>query len=371
VKGARRASLGQVWTRLRGGSLEPGRAAASVAIGIFVGCMPIYGAQLLVVLAVCIPLRLDSAVAYVAAHVSNPLTIPLVLATEMEAGSLLLTGRHAVFDMKAVEHSSVGELWQIVLRSVGQLAVGAVSIGSVLAMLGALVTWFVVHGIRDVSSRPFAEARKRTLARYADAPPSVRGYLSSKLRTDPSLESIAALPGSFGRVVDAGCGYGQIGLALLELGRADTVVGFDDDPRRVGIASSAAGDRARFETRSLPGLEFPEADTVLFVDSLHYIPVEQQNTVLERAARALAPNGRIVVRDVDSSSSIRSSLTQAAERLAARFRGRAIEFGFRSRADLLRQLGRLGLSTGQQGQAEFSMTQNVLTVATKPGGALP
>lgn len=370
MNGARRPSLGQVWTRLRGGSLEPGRAAASVAIGIFVGCMPIYGAQLLVVLAVCVPLRLDSALAYVAAHVSNPLTIPLVLAAEMEAGSLLLTGRHAVFDMKAVEHSSLAELWQIVIRSLGQIAVGAVSVGTTLAGLGALVTWFVVTSITDPSDRPLAEARKRTLARYAGAPPSVRGYLSSKLRTDPSLASIAALPGSFGRVVDAGCGYGQIGLALLELGRADTLVGFDDDPRRVGIASRAGGEAARFETRSLSGLEFPEADTVLFVDSLHYMPVGQQDTVLERAARALAPNGRIVVRDVDGSSSLRSSLTQAAERLAALFRGRAIEFGFRSKADLTALLGRLGLATGDDDTA-FSMTNNVLTVATKPGKSLP
>lgn len=328
--------------------------------------MPIYGAQLLVVLAVCVPLRLDSALAYVAAHVSNPLTIPLVLAAEVETGSLLLTGHHAVFDMKAVEHSSVGELWQIVMRSLGQIAIGAVSIGTALAMLGALVTWFVVAGMTDVSDRPLAEARKRTLARYASAPPSVRGYLSSKLRTDPSLESIAALPGSFGRVVDAGCGYGQIGLALLELGRADSVVGFDDDARRVEIANRAGGDAARFETRNLSGLEFPEADTVLFVDSLHYMPVERQDAVLERAARTLAPNGRIVVRDVDGRSSLRSALTQIAERLAAVFRGRSVEFGFRSKAELALLLGRFGLTTENTDATAFSMTNNVLTVATKP-----
>jgi uncharacterized protein (DUF2062 family) len=364
VKGASRSRFAQVWSRLRGGSLEPGRAAASVAVGIFVGCLPIYGAQFLVVLAVCVPLRLDVALAYVAAHVSNPLTLPFVLAVEMETGSLLLNGQHASFDMAAAKSLGVTAIGS-------QIVVGAIAVGAFLAAVGALVTWFVVDGIKDISERSFARARKRTLARYAGAPPSVRGYLASKLRTDPSLRSIAALPGPFGRVVDAGCGYGQIGLALLELGRADTVTGFDDDARRVSIASGAGGASARFEAKSLAAVEFPEADTVLFVDSLHYMPVAQQDAVLERAARALAPNGRIVVRDVDGGTSVRSSLTEAAERLAAFFRRRPVEFGFRSRTDLAGLLGRLGLVLSNVDHIAFSVTNNLLTVATKPGEPLP
>jgi len=360
VSGAHRLSLAQVWSRLRGGSLEPGRAAVSVAIGIFVGCLPIYGVQLLVVLAVCVPLRLDAALAYLAAHVSNPLTLPFVLAAEMETGSLLLTGHHAAFDLEAAKKLGVTALGT-------QIVVGALTFGSALALIGAVATWFVVHGIRDIAQHAFAQARARTLARYASAPPSVRGYLSSKFRTDPALRSITALPGSFGRVVDAGCGYGQIGLALLELGRADSVVGIDDDERRVDIARRAGGTNARFETGSLTDVEFPEADTMLFVDSLHYMPVDAQDAVLVKAARALAPGGRIVVRDVDAGTSVRSAFTEAAERFAALVRGRTVEFGFRSTTDLVGALGRLGLVPSKQDHSDWSATNNVLTVATKPG----
>jgi SAM-dependent methyltransferase len=238
-----------------------------------------------------------------------------------------------------------------------------------LALVGAAVTWTLVHRIRDVAQRSFAAARKRTLARYGTAPPSVRGYVSSKLRTDPSLRSIAALPGSFGRVVDAGCGYGQIGIALIELGRAETVTGFDDDQQRIAVASGAGGTQARFEAKTLVDVDFPEADTVLFVDSLHYLPIQAQDALLERAARALAPGGRIVVRDIDSGTSVRSSLTEAAERLAARFRGRSIDFGFRSTTDLVGTLGRLGLVPAKAEHVDWSMTNNVLTVATKPASA--
>jgi uncharacterized protein (DUF2062 family)/SAM-dependent methyltransferase len=365
VKGESRARLAQVWSRLRGGSVEPGRAAASVAIGIFIGCMPVYGAQLLLVLAICVPLRLDSAVAYLAAHVSNPLTLPIVLAAEMEAGALLLTGHHAAFDVGAAEHLDIGALWRLVLGSIWQITVGALSVGAALALLGAVVTWFFVTGVRDLAERSFVAARKRTLARYAGAPPSVRGYLASKLRTDPALRSIAALPGSFGRVVDAGCGYGQIGLALLELGRAETVTGFDEDARRIDVASRAGGTEARFDAKRLSDLEFPEADTILFVDSLHYLPRDEQDRILERAASALAPGGRLVVRDVNAGSGLRGAVTAAAERFAAFARGQTVNFGFRSRTDLVTALSGIGLMPANAESAEWSMTNNVLTVATK------
>lgn len=361
MKARRRATFAQVWSRLRGGTLEPGRAAASVAIGIFVGCLPIYGVQLLVVLAVCVPLRLDAALAYVAAHISNPFTLPFVLAVEMEIGSLLLSGRHATFDLEAAKRLGV--------TTVGaQIVCGAVVLGAVLGFVGALVTWVFVQSVRDLANRAFGLARRRTLARYRGAPPSVRWYLRVKLRTDPALRTIVALPGEFGRVVDAGCGYGQIGLALLELGRARTVTGRDGDARRIAIAKAAAGDAASFAVEGLSELEFPEADTVLFVDSLHYLPVEEQDRILARAAAALSPAGRLVIRDVDAGASIRGAATEAAERLSAFFRRHSVDFGFRSTTDLVAALARVGLApyTASGERTDWSMTNNVLTVGVKP-----
>src|SRR5689334_19523833 len=42
-----RTALRAGWQRLRGGELSPRRAAASVGVGIFVGCFPLYGLQTL------------------------------------------------------------------------------------------------------------------------------------------------------------------------------------------------------------------------------------------------------------------------------------------------------------------------------------
>jgi len=193
--------------RLRGGGLSPGRAAASVAVGLFVGCLPVYGVQLFLVLLICMPLRLDSALAYVVCHVSNPLTLAPLLWLELEIGALILTGHGAVLRLSEVK--------RLGFAAVGaQLVLGAVICGAVLASAGAIAAWVLAHRVRDARHRAFAEARARTLSRYARASRSARTYIGLKLRTDPALAAIVALPGDFGRVVDAGCGFLQIGLCL-------------------------------------------------------------------------------------------------------------------------------------------------------------
>src|SRR5205814_224172 len=155
-----------------------------------------------------------------------------------------------------------------------------------------------------------------------------------------------ALPGGFGRTVDAGCGYFQLGLCLLELGRLETLLGIEVDPSRAEVAAIAASSGAAgagVELANLPDASFPAADTFLFVDSLHYLPLDAQDSVLERAARALTPGGRLVIREVDSGASGRSWFTELLERRAAKKRGRKEGLVFRSSAELARRLTELGL----------------------------
>jgi predicted RNA methylase len=82
------------------------------------------------------------------------------------------------------------------------------------------------------------------VARYASAATEARWYVATKLVTDPALDAITGLSGPFGCVVDLGCGFGQIGLALLELGRATSCLGIDSDEKRVWVARQAGGDAA-------------------------------------------------------------------------------------------------------------------------------
>ncbi len=154
--------------------------------------------------------------------------------------------------------------------------------------------------------------------RYRDAPASDRHYVAIKLRTDPILTQLLACPWVGGDAVDGGCGRGQLGLALLDGGHITSLVGFDFDTRKVGVANRAANGQARFWEGDLRDAAFPAADTVLLIDVMHYLDTEVQVPVLQRAAAALRPGGCLVIRDIDGRSPWGGWLARSLERLGVR-----------------------------------------------------
>jgi uncharacterized protein (DUF2062 family) len=282
--------LGRLWRRLRGGSLSPGRAAASVAVGLFVGCLPLYGVQFALVLAVCMPLRLDVALAYVVTHVANPLTFPFFLSADMEVGSLILTGRHATLGLTALKRLGF-------IAGGAQVLLGSVVVGGSLAAVGALVVWVLVKRVQDRRERDLIEACRRTVLRYESAPDEVRSHLGKTLRHDPALRELLRIDGNFGRAVDTSAGYGQVGICLLELGRATSVIGIEASPSRVAIANGAGHASTRFECADLAVAPFERADTFLFLGSLLEMHPSLREEVLARAVAALDDGGRIIVRE--------------------------------------------------------------------------
>lgn len=338
--------------------MSPARFAASVAVGLFVGSIPVFGVQLALVLAVCIPFKLDAAIAYVAAHVSNPLTLPIFVLAELEVGSLVLAGHRARLSVHAVRSLGLAGFGK-------ELAVGALIVGAALALTGGATTWAFARVARNRRDEKLVLARRRTLDRYHGADSKIRGYVSGKLHFDPALDGLAALEGSFGRLLDAGAGYGQLSLALLELGRATSVRGFDPEPSRIAAANDAAGGVARFDVADFDGATFTESDTVLFVDCLHYVDKAVQDAALGRAARALAPGGRIVVREVNGAGSPRSRFTIALERLARFYRGESGSFCFRPASELVQTLEQLGLACAIVVEDGWSLLDNVLIVARR------
>ena len=129
------------WRRLRGGELTPSRAAGSVGFGLFVGCLPLYGLHLPLCLAVCVPLRLDTAVAYLAANISNPFVAPWLLLLEVQAGSVLIDGHLAPFSVVAARQAGISGY---VLFG----AVGAIVVGATVSTLGALAAGAIAARLR-------------------------------------------------------------------------------------------------------------------------------------------------------------------------------------------------------------------------------
>jgi uncharacterized protein (DUF2062 family)/2-polyprenyl-3-methyl-5-hydroxy-6-metoxy-1,4-benzoquinol methylase len=352
-----------LWRRLRGTPGSPIRAASAVAIGLFIGCQPLYGLHFVLVLVVCLPLRLDGVLSYLAANISNPLVAPFLIFSEVEVGSLLLTGRFVAFDVEQARSTGAAGFAQ-------QLFVGGLAVGAALALLGFVIAYAIGARRRDRSSEAPAtnatqQALERTRARYAQVPHADRYYVAGKLAFDPVFDLIATQAGSFGRVLDLGCGRGQLSAFLLELGRASEVVGVDSDARKVEVARQAVPE-AKLLVADAAGFELPIADTVLLVDFLHYLPRQEQDALLAAGARALAPGGRLLVRELDGDPSARSRITRFFEWCARRLginRGRATHY--RPASELTALLEGAGLNCSIQGASVGTPFSNVLIVAAQ------
>ncbi|MBN1608858.1 MAG: DUF2062 domain-containing protein, partial [Polyangiaceae bacterium] len=301
------------------------------------------------------PLRLDVVVAYLAANISNPLVAPFLLTLEIETGSLLLTGELVPADIERFRATGLAGL---ALEGV----LGSVIVGLTLASMGAALTAALV-GRRRTEPDELEQATVRTLARYRDAPIGDRSYVAAKLGTDPIVAALHSLPGSFGVLLDAGAGRGQLSLLALELGRATHVVGFDWDTRKTGLAQRAARGEAHYFEADLRSVCWPPADTILMADVLHYLAPDDQDAVLERAAADLRPGGRLVIREVEEARGWRTVFTRASERIGSFVgynQGRRLHFQPISR--LVARLESLGLECTKV-PAGTGPLSNVLLVA--------
>src|SRR5690349_1334165 len=84
-------------------------------------------------------------------------------------------------------------------------------------------------------------ARRRVAERYRHGSRFDRGFITGKLRHDPIYADLLARAGSgFGHVLDIGCGRGQLGIFLLEMGVATSVLALDWNAGQVAQAQRAA-----------------------------------------------------------------------------------------------------------------------------------
>jgi SAM-dependent methyltransferase len=158
---------------------------------------------------------------------------------------------------------------------------------------------------------------QRTAWRYRDCGRFARNYVAAKLHRDPVNREILSMAAKeqFGDVVDIGCGRGQLGVALLEAGLAQSVAGLDCNPRLVQQARRAATGLALSaivqDLAQCP--EIPPAATILLIDVLYQLGPPAQMALLQAAIRA--SRQRIMIRTLDPDLGLRSSLTVWLERL--------------------------------------------------------
>jgi 3-hydroxyacyl-[acyl-carrier-protein] dehydratase len=92
----------QFATALLKEKLDPGRAAAAVFLGIFIGIVPIYGFQTLAAVGLALVFKLNKPLTMASTFINNPLLQPLIIVSSVELGCFLRHGSFRPFHLSAL-----------------------------------------------------------------------------------------------------------------------------------------------------------------------------------------------------------------------------------------------------------------------------
>ena len=146
-----------------------------------------------------------------------------------------------------------------------------------------------------------------------------RGYISTKLRSDPLYEAVhKELKASPLPLLDIGCGLGILAFYLREKGETFPVKAIDYDQRKITEANIAA--------RHYPSLSFKHLDVrdgipkfsgnVTVLDILQFFTSSEQLTLLKSAALSIAKGGKLIIRSGIRDNSMRFKITRLGDHLA-------------------------------------------------------
>ena len=115
--------------------------SASIALGVFMGIMPVWGWQMAIALTLAMMLKLNKAITLVASNISIPPLIPFIMFASYLTGGLVLNN-HRELDLDS------GITFEFVKKNFFQYIVGALVFGAAMGILSGLVSWLVLSIFR-------------------------------------------------------------------------------------------------------------------------------------------------------------------------------------------------------------------------------
>jgi glycosyltransferase involved in cell wall biosynthesis len=113
---------------------SPQLKAKSVAFGVFMGIVPIWGFQLLVAISLAFLFRLNKAIVVTAAHISVAPMIPVIIFLSYKTGSLWMGSRNVDIPLDKISLQSIGEHLE-------QYLYGSISLAIIAGIIAGLLTF--------------------------------------------------------------------------------------------------------------------------------------------------------------------------------------------------------------------------------------
>jgi glycosyltransferase involved in cell wall biosynthesis len=118
------------------------RKSMSVALGVFMGIVPIWGFQLAIAILLSIVLKLNKPLVILAANISIPPMIPLIILLSYKAGAFLMDGNAVSL------HLSDRITYHTAFYHLKQYVYGSISLAICSAMVFGLFTWVMLKLIK-------------------------------------------------------------------------------------------------------------------------------------------------------------------------------------------------------------------------------
>jgi SAM-dependent methyltransferase len=132
------------------------------------------------------------------------------------------------------------------------------------------------------------------------------------------------------------------------------------------LAREALGSDAEIVEADVREIAFGSVDVIVIMDVLHMIPAGAQERLLQAAARALRPDGALVVREADRAAGWRFRAVQLGNGITAVVRGTWRQrFAFRSETEWRALIGSYGLTVERVPLGTGPVFGNVLLVARR------
>jgi len=358
------------------------RETTAVALGVFIGCLPVYGFHLLMCWTLGFAFGLNRLKMYLAANISNPLVAPWLLFAEMQAGAWLRRGTFHPLTLQEITTTGAAAFGM-------DLLIGSLFVGGALASLAAAGTYATVRSAG--LDRHFAELVRRAADRYVGASITAWEFARGKLRGDPIYRATlsADVLASGGTLLDVGCGQGLTLALLAEARRAvdagawppgspppprfERMAGIETRRRVAAIARAALEGDAEIIDGDARTLSMERASAVLLFDVLHLMRPEEQDALLTETAARLEPGGVVLVREADASAGWRFTAVRLGNRLKAiAFGTRHQSFHARTEAEWRECFARRGFRTDVRPMGEGTPFANVLfRLTAEPAGSAP
>ncbi|MEI8202516.1 MAG: DUF2062 domain-containing protein [Bacteroidota bacterium] len=113
----------------------------SVMLGIFMGILPVWGFQMIIALALAYAFRLNKVLVIVAANISLPPLVPIILYVSYKTGGLLMNSpSNLAYDQYFT--------FEIIQHNVLQYLLGSIVFGVFLALFTGVLSWFLLMFFR-------------------------------------------------------------------------------------------------------------------------------------------------------------------------------------------------------------------------------